>query len=59
MEEEIVALKKNETWERCTLPKEKRIVGCKWVFSIKYYADGTIKRYKARLVAKGYTKPME
>ena len=36
--------------------KGKRIVGCKWIFSIKYHADGTIERYKARLVAKGYTQ---
>ena len=56
MEEEILALKRNETWERCILPKGKRIVGCKWVFSIKYHADGTIERYKAWLVAKGYTQ---
>jgi hypothetical protein len=31
-------------------------VGCKWVFSIKHKADGSIERYKARLVAKGYTQ---
>ena len=31
-------------------------MGCKWVFTIKYRADETIKRYKARLVAKGYTQ---
>lgn len=30
-------------------------VGCKWIFSIKYRADGSIYGYKARLVAKGYT----
>ena len=56
MEEEINALKKNGTWEKCGLPSTKRIVRCKWVFTIKYKADGTIKRYKARLVAKGYTQ---
>lgn len=55
MEEEISALKKNETWEKCRLPKGKKTVGCKWVFTIKYHTDGTIERYKARLVAKGYT----
>ena len=56
MEQEILALMKNETWEKCELPKGKKDVGCKWVFTIKYHADGTIERYKARLVAKGYTQ---
>ena len=56
MEEEIKALKKNGTWEKCTLPSRKKIVGCKWVFTVKYNSDGTIERYKARLVAKGYTQ---
>ena len=31
-------------------------MGCKWIFSFKYKADGSIDRYKARLVAKGYTQ---
>ena len=38
------------------LSKGKKTVGCKWFFTIKYHADGTIERYKARLVAKGYTQ---
>ncbi|GMQ11204.1 hypothetical protein CsSME_00053931 [Camellia sinensis var. sinensis] len=29
-------------------------MGCKWVFTVKQKADGTIERYKARLVAKGF-----
>lgn len=56
MQDEIDALKKNGTWEKCYLPKGKQVVGWRWVFSIKYQDDGTIERFKARLVAKGYTQ---
>jgi Reverse transcriptase (RNA-dependent DNA polymerase) len=41
------------------LPEGKRSVGCRWIYSIKYNADGTVKRYKARLVTKGYTQMYE
>lgn len=37
-------------------PLGKRIVGCKWVYKIKYNYDGSISRYKACLVDKGYTQ---
>lgn len=56
MEEEILALQRNKAWENYILPKGKKTIGCKWVFSIKFHANGTIERYKARLVAKGYTQ---
>ena len=56
MEVEMRALEKNNTWEKCSLPRGKKPVGCKWVFTVKHKADGTVERYKARLVAKGYTQ---
>ncbi|RVW25308.1 putative mitochondrial protein [Vitis vinifera] len=56
MMEEIRALEKNRTWEVMTLPTEKKPVGCKWVFTVKYKADDTVKRNKARLVTKGFTQ---
>ena len=47
---------KNETWDVMELPRGKRLIGCKWVFTIKHKADGTIDRYKAHLDAKGSTQ---
>ena len=56
MNEEMKSLQKNSNWKVVELPKGKKPVGCRWVFTIKYKADGTIERFKARLVAKGYTQ---
>ncbi|KAA0031718.1 Beta-galactosidase [Cucumis melo var. makuwa] len=53
---EMKALEKNNTWEIGALPKGHKHVGCKWVFTLKYKADGTLDRHKARLVAKGFTQ---
>jgi Reverse transcriptase (RNA-dependent DNA polymerase) len=54
MKEELEALEKNNTWVIIPLSKDKRSIGCKWIYKIKYNSDGTIERYKARLVVKGY-----
>ena len=51
---EMNALRRSGTWEIFDLSKEKRIVGCKCVFTVKSKADGSIERYKARLVPKGF-----
>ena len=50
------ALERNQTWEIVELPKEKKTVGCKWVYALKYKTDGSLERYKSRLVAKGFTQ---
>jgi histone deacetylase 1/2 len=36
------------------LPKDKKVIGCKWVYKVKHNADWSVSKYKARLVAKGY-----
>lgn len=53
---EMKVLEKNKIWELVDLPRGKQLVGCKWVYTMKYKLDGSIERYKARLVAKGYAQ---
>ncbi|RVW34037.1 putative mitochondrial protein [Vitis vinifera] len=53
MVEEMKALQKNDTWELVELPKGKKTIGCKWLFTMKHKVDGSVERFKARLVAKG------
>ena len=55
---EMEALEKNGTSEIVELPRGKKPIGCKWVFTVKYKVDGTLERYKARLVQKGIDKHM-
>jgi len=54
IDNEIKALKLNNTWIVVNLPASKHVIGCKWVYKDKLKSDGTLERYKARLVAKGY-----
>lgn len=56
MNEEMESLQKNATWDVVDLPRGKKSMGCRWVFTVKYKADGAIERFKARLVARGYSQ---
>ena len=56
MKTEMEALEKKVTWKLVTLSDGKSTIGCRWVFTVKHKADGSLERYKARLVAKGYTQ---
>ena len=53
MTKEIDALEANNTWSIEELPPGKNPINCKWVFRVKYKADGSIERYKVRLVIRG------
>ena len=54
--EEVNALEKNETWLVTKPPTGKKVVNCKWNFTMKYNSDGNVNRFKARLVARGFTQ---
>ena len=56
MKVQIDALEMNRTWKMVELMKGNRPVGRKWVFTVKYNADGTLELYMASLLAKGYTQ---
>jgi hypothetical protein len=56
MEEELDQIEKNETWELVPRPKDKNMIGTKWVFRNKLNEDGQVTRNKERLVCKGYAQ---
>lgn len=56
MQEEIKAMRTNNTWDIVPLPEGRKAVGSKWVFKLKRNANGDFVRYKARLVAQGYSQ---
>ena len=46
----------NNTWNIVPRPRDKTVIGNRWVFKVKRCADGSLERFKARLVAQGYTQ---
>lgn len=56
MDEEMASLQSHDTWELVQLPEGSNVVGCKWVYNLKYDESNEIQRFKARLVAQGCTQ---
>lgn len=54
--DEINAQLRNGTSELVPPEATQNIIGCKWVFTLKYLPNGELDRYKARLVAKGFNQ---
>eukprot|EP00253_Pinus_taeda_P032815 PITA_32815 len=50
------AIEKNDTWDLVDLPKDKNLIGVKWVYKTMLNEKGEIDRFKARLVAKGLSQ---
>ncbi|XP_047251356.1 uncharacterized protein LOC124886573 [Capsicum annuum] len=54
MKEEIGMIEKNDTWKLVDKPKDRNIIGVKWVYRTKLNLDGSVNKHKSRLVMKGY-----
>ena len=56
MEAEIADLQKHETWQvvkRSSVPEGAQILPGTWVFKIKRFPDGRLRKHKARFCARG------
>ncbi|GKC64838.1 ribonuclease H-like domain-containing protein [Tanacetum coccineum] len=49
-------LNENHTWVIVDLPANRKAIGNKWIYKIKYKSSGEIDRYKVRLVVKGFNQ---
>ena len=56
MNEEIEKIERNKTWSLVSKPRDKNVIGTKWVFRNKLDENGEITRNKARLVCKWYAQ---
>lgn len=56
MHEELHQFEKNKVWRLVPRPKNRKIIGTRWVFKNKRDENGAIVRNKARLVVKGYNQ---
>lgn len=56
MQEEYNSLFENLTWDLVSLPLDKNLVRCRWIYRTKKASNGHVRRYKEILVAKGFEK---
>ncbi|MGV7988789.1 reverse transcriptase domain-containing protein [Mycobacterium kansasii] len=56
MQKELNQFVRNDVWYLVPRPKDKHIIGTKWIFKNKSDELGNIIRNKARLVVQGYTQ---
>ncbi|KAL6316296.1 hypothetical protein AAG906_017928 [Vitis piasezkii] len=57
MEKEFFALQRNKTWHLVPPPSNGNIIGCKWVYKLKYKPDGTLAHCKASYRPPGHGIP--
>ena len=55
MQEEHNQFERNKVWKLVPKPKNRIVIGIKWVFKNKMDEADIVARNKVRLVAKGYS----
>ena len=55
-EDEHCAFERMGVYEVVPRPKDRKVVGSKWVFHIKWGPNNSIQKYKAHIVAQGFTQ---
>ncbi|MDD0164919.1 reverse transcriptase domain-containing protein, partial [Shigella flexneri] len=53
---ELEQIEKNNTWELVPRPKDKNVIGTKWIFKNNMNENGEVIRNMARIVCKGYAQ---
>ena len=59
IQDELQSLEARSTWRLLSttdLPAGQNVIGCRWVFKVKYSPNGQIDRFKATLVAQGFSQ---
>ena len=54
MQEELNQFTRNDVWELIPRPKDKSIIGTKWVYKNKMNEHSEVVRNKSHLVTQGY-----
>ena len=56
MVEEYDSIMQNDVWEVVPRPEGKSVVTSRWIYKVKYVADGSIEKHKAHFVARGFSQ---
>ena len=56
MQAEVDSLENSNMWTFVDKPQDKNFLPERWVYKVKYSADGEVDKYKARYVAKGFAQ---
>ena len=54
--EDYDSIMRNDVWEVVPRPEGKSVVTSRWIYKVKFVADGSIEKHKAQFVARGFSQ---